>query len=218
MNLFKLGQNLAIQGAVIDMLNTNGAALGLNPRSSPRSVGDGIQDYLAQHLLDILPKELRSNYTGEFARRAMADVAFEDSARNYYVVDIKTHCLSTKFNMPNLVSVERLSRFYEEPTNYFSIMYVSYELRGANWVFTECKFIPIEYLDWSCLTIGALGWGQIQIANANVISVRPQSRRQWMIELCNVMLDFYPREIGKIQNRVSHFEIIRERWLSKSEE
>ena len=38
-------------------------------------------------------------------------------------------------------------------------------------IFEECKFVPIELLDWSCLTLGALGWGQIQIANSNNIVI-----------------------------------------------
>jgi hypothetical protein len=68
------------------------------------------------------------------------------------------------------------------------------------------------------LTIGALGWGQIQIANSNYISVRPQySRKQWMIELCDIMLEFYPKEIGKIQNRIEHFERVKRYWESKQD-
>ena len=218
MSLFTGNLNEEIQSNVLKLLNTEGAALGLTARSSPRAVGDGIQDYLSQKLPDILPPDLLDEFTGEFARRAMADVAFKDREGNYYVVDIKTHCLSTKFNMPNLVSVERLSRFLEEPTNQFCIMYVAYDLVEEKWVFSDCKFIPIEFLDWSCLTIGALGWGQIQIANANRIVVKRQSRRSWMLELCDVLMDFYPREIGKIQTRITHFEAIRKRWLAKTED
>jgi hypothetical protein len=115
MSLFNQGLNQGIQEKVLELLNAGGDALGLTPRSSPRSVGDSIQDYLSQNLQDILPDNLLDEYASEFSRRAMADVAFKDRDGNYYVVDIKTHCLSTKFNMPNLVSVERLSRFYEEP-------------------------------------------------------------------------------------------------------
>lgn len=218
MNLFKKNLHEAIQKNVLELLNSGGDALGLTTRSSPRSVGDGIQDYLAQNLQKILPADLLDEYASEFSRRAMADVAFKDRDGNYYVVDIKTHCLSTKFNMPNLVSVERLSRFYEEPSNHFSIMYVAYDMTDHGWVFTECKFVPIEYLDWSCLTIGALGWGQIQIANANVIIVIPQSRRNWMLHLCDVLMDFYPREIEKIRGRLTHFEAIRQSWLARAED
>lgn len=40
----------------------------------------------------------------------MADIAFKDRDDFYYVVDVKTHREDTKFNMPNLTSVERLAR------------------------------------------------------------------------------------------------------------
>jgi hypothetical protein len=218
MSLFREGVNQNIQTSVLTLLNAGGEALGLTPRSSPRSVGDSIQDYLSQNLQNILPNDLLDEYASEFSRRAMADVAFKDRDGNYYVVDIKTHCLSTKFNMPNLISVERLSRFYKESSNNFAIMYVAYDLTDNGWSFSECKFVPIEYLDWSCLTIGALGWGQIQIANANIINIVPQSRRKWMLALCEVLLDFYPREMGKIENRLTHFQTIRERWLARAED
>ena len=217
MSFFSGNLNEAVQENVLKLLNCGGDALGLTARSSPRSVGDSIQDYLSQKLPDILPRDLLDDFAGEFSRRAMADVAFKDRAGNYYVVDIKTHCLTTKFNMPNLVSVERLSRFLEEPTNQFCIMYVAYEQVADRWEFSDCKFIPIEFLDWTCLTIGALGWGQIQIANANNIVIKRQSRRAWMLELCDVLMEFYPREIGKIQTRITHFEAIKERWLARPE-
>ncbi len=42
---------------------------------------------------------------GFFARRAMADLAFNDIDGNYYVIDVKTHPTRTKFNNPNLTSV-----------------------------------------------------------------------------------------------------------------
>lgn len=67
--------------------------------------------------------------------------------------------------------------------------------------------IQIESLAWECLTIGALGWGQIQIANANIINIAEgYSRKKWMLELCDVMLEFYPREIGKIKDRIDYFK------------
>jgi len=56
----------------------------------------------------------------------MADLAFTDKDGFYYVVDVKTHRLDTKFNMPNLTSVERLARFYEEDVNYFSLLKIDY--------------------------------------------------------------------------------------------
>jgi hypothetical protein len=73
-------------------------------------------------------------------------------------------------------------------------------------------------LAWTCLTIGALGWVQIQIANANVIKINAKySRKKWMLELCDVMLEFYPREIGKIGERINYFKRVRREWEKKSD-
>ena len=149
----------------------------------------------------------------------MADLAFTDADGYYYVVDVKTHNLSTHFNMPNLTSVERLARFYEDDRNTFVVLQVQYTVTGTRLVVKKAHFVPIEFLAWDCLTIGALGWGQIQIANANKAHLVPgYSRRQWMLELCDVMLEFYPREIGKIQERLNYFKRVRQRWEKRAEE
>jgi hypothetical protein len=149
----------------------------------------------------------------------MADLAFTDGEGCYYIVDVKTHRLDTKFNMPNLTSVERLARYYEDDANYFVLLLISYRVTGARLEFLNAHFVPIEFLDWSCLTIGALGWGQIQLANSNIVTINPQySRRRWMIELCDIMLAFYPREIQKILQRTDYFEKLRTNWVAKPEE
>ncbi len=148
----------------------------------------------------------------------MADLAFEDNAGLYYIVDVKTHRLSTKFNMPNLTSVERLARFYEDDKNHFVLLMIAYDVNGVRAVIENVTFVPIEFLDWDCLTIGALGWGQIQIANSNRITVNPgYSRKKWMIELCDTRLEFYPKEIAKIGKRIAHFQKIRELWEKRAD-
>ena len=120
--------------------------------------------------------------------------------------------------MPNLTSVERLSRFYEDDRNHFVILMISYVIQGLRTLVEEVVFVPIEFLAWDCLTIGALGWGQIQIANANIISINPgYSRRNWMLELCETLFDFYPKEIAKIDSRIEHFKNVREQWEKRPE-
>lgn len=185
--------------------------------NSPRAVGDAIEDIIADNFQNILG-DLVGEYSSSFARRAMADLAFTDKDGFYYVVDVKTHRLDTKFNMPNLTSVERLSRFYEEDVNYFLLLKIDYQIEGTKAVIKHATFAPIEFFDWNCLTIGALGWGQIQIANANVVNLIPKnSRKKWMLELCDTLLEFYPKEIGKITERVEHFKKIRMFWEKKKE-
>lgn len=121
--------------------------------------------------------------------------------------------------MPNLTSVERLARFYEDDTNFFTLLLVNYTITGVKTTVSDVKFVPIEFLGWDCLTIGALGWGQIQIANSNYVIVNPGfSRKSWMLQFCDVMLEFFPKEIAKITRRASRFEQIREFWKQKPDE
>jgi hypothetical protein len=178
-------------------------------------VGDAIESIIAENFEEILG-DLIKEYSSSFARRAMADLAFTDKDDFYYIIDVKTHRLDTKFNMPNLTSVQRLARFYEEDSNYFVILKVDYQIEDNQIIIEHVSFTPIEFFDWDCLTIGALGWGQIQIANANKVHITSKiSRKKWMLELCDILLEFYPKEIMKIGDRVDYFKNIRKFWENK---
>jgi hypothetical protein len=215
--IFHTNSYKRIEKAIVRLLNSQPDFLSARTATSTRAVGDAIQSLLSDNFRSLLG-DLASEYSAEFARRAMADLAFTDIDGSYYVVDVKTHSLDTHFNMPNLTSVERLTRFYEDDRNTFVMLMVKYTIKGTHLTVKEAHFVPIEFLAWDCLTIGALGWGQIQIANANILHINAgYSRRQWMIELCDVMLEFYPREIGKIHERLDYFKQVKRRWQRKPE-
>ncbi len=206
-----------IEEKVFALLSGQEAFLSERTARSTRAVGDAIQDIIGESFQEILGPFCRV-YSTNFARRAMADLAFTDPDEFYYVVDVKTHRVDTKFNMPNLTSVERLARFYEDDKNYFVVLVVKYLIEGITPQIREVRFIPSEFLMWDCLTIGALGWGQIQIANSNYINIQPgYSRRKWMLELCDALLVFYPRELAKINLRIERFREIRAFWERKSD-
>ena len=193
-DIFYTDRYLKIQDAAKGFLNAQGDFLSPATIGSTRAVGDAIQEILSQSFQQLLG-DVFAECSTDFARCAMADVAFSDRAGIYYVVNVKTHRTDTKFNMPNLTSVERLARFYESDLNYFVILFVSYTIDGKRAVISEVRFVPIEFLGWECLTIGALGWGQIQIANSNYVTLKPQySRKAWMLEMCDTLLEFYPKE------------------------
>jgi len=200
----------------MDFLNEHKDFLSHGTAHSTRAAGDAIEKILCNNFQKILGN-LCVEYQANFARRAMADLAFKDKQNFNYSVDVTTHREDTKFNMPNITSPRRLAHFYEDDLNYFVILHVKYKLQGIHAVVSEVKFVPIEFLDWDCLTVGALGWGQIQIANSNYISIRPRfSRKKWMLELCDRMQEFYPNEIGKIRKtRIPYFERLKQHWKQK---
>ena len=210
--VFNLSTRTQIQNNVLSNLN-NVTLMSKSTLNSPRAVGDAVQEYLETNFEKCLPSGVVKEFESTFARRAMADFAFTDVDDNYYVIDSKTHNLGTAFNMPNLTSVERLSRFYENPKNYFSILITAYKVENSKLIFEDCKFVPIELLDWSCLTLGALGWGQIQISNSNNVVINENNtRKKWMLELCDRLDRFYPKEISKIKKRMDHFKDVRDFW------
>jgi len=204
-----------IETRVQELLNSHEEFLSPSTAHSTRTVGDAVETILGNSFETILG-DLCKEYSATFARRAMADLAFTDVADFYYIVDVKTHRTDTKFNMPNLTSVQRLARFYEDDANCFVLLIASYHLKATQVIVTNVRFVPIEFLGWDCLTIGALGWGQIQIANSNCITVNPQySRKKWMLELCDVLFEFYPKEIAKINDRIGYFKQVKNFWLAK---
>ena len=215
--LFTTDAFKTIEERIKQLINAQADFLSARTITSPRATGDALQDLLAEHFQEILG-EFSTEYSAAFARRAMADLAFKDADGFYYVVDVKTHRREAGFHMPNLTSVERLARFYEDETNYFVILNVSYATEDARIVAEEVHFVPIEFLSWECLTLGALGWGQIQIANANrIVVAKNTSRRRWMLQFCDALDEFYPREISKIGKRLEHFQKVRAFWESKPE-
>lgn len=215
--LFQSAEYERVQERVRALLNDSPDFLSPETAGSPRAAGDAIERIVSKSFAALLGDHC-SQYSSQFARRAMADLAFEDQDKLYYIVDVKTHRVDTKFNMPNLTSVERLARFYEDDSNYFTILFVSYSITDVRATVTDVKFVPIEFLSWDCLTIGALGWGQIQIANSNRLTLNPScARKQWMLDFCDVMLQFYPKEIAKIGERISRFEEVREYWMNKAD-
>ena len=206
-----------IEKRVKALLNARSDFLSAASAESTRAAGDAIEGIIGEGFCEILG-DLCSEYSDTFARRAMADLAFKDSAANYCVVDVKTHREGTAFNMPNLTSVDRLARFYEDDSNFFVILMVKYSVSGTKVTVGAVHFLPIEHLAWDCLTVGALGRGQIQIANAKHLEFDPhRTRRAWMLEFCDTMLDFYPKEALKIETRIKQFEKVKAFWLAKKE-
>lgn len=185
--------------------------------NSPRAVGDAVELLIAENF-DSFLGDWCNEYSSDFARRAMADLAFTDKEGFYSVVDVKTHREDTKFNMPNLTSVQRLARFYESDLNVFSLIMVRYSIEGTSFIASDVTFAPIEFLDWDCLTVGALGWGQIQIKNSNSIQLNDRfSRKKWMLQFCDIMSQFYPKEVLKIRERIDRFENVKDYWESRDD-
>lgn len=215
-NLFYTDAHHLVEQRTKDILNAERGILSKSTANSPRAVGDAVQRIIEQRFPEALGS-LAVNYTSDFARRAMGDLFFSDLQGMDYLVDVKTHREDTSFNMPNLTSVERLARLYQKDKNVFAILLVTYRVSDVDILVSGVRFFPIEFIHWKTLTIGALGWGQIQIANTNKLLLQKQSRRDWMLTLCDRLGLFYPAEIAKIQGRIQYFVDVQSEWLVKAD-
>ncbi len=124
---FYEGAYKAVAERIKDYLNSVPDYLTRQTAGSTRAVGDAIEGIIADKF-DTFLGDWCLEYSSEFARRAMADLAFKDKGGNYCLVDVKTHRQDTVFNMPNLTSVKRLSRLYEDDSNVFALIMVKYLL------------------------------------------------------------------------------------------
>ena len=88
--IFHTGTYRQVERAIVGLLNSQPDFLSARSASSTRAAGDAIQAILSEHFQSLLGG-LCANYSSDFARRAMADLAFNDPDGLYYVVDVKTH-------------------------------------------------------------------------------------------------------------------------------
>jgi len=111
MSIFTDRRYSDIENKIKSLINKEKTFLSRSTVNSTRAIGDAIENIISTNFENIVADYCKE-YSSDFARRAMADLAFEDTEDNYYLIDVKTHNIETKFNMPNLTSVQRLAKLY----------------------------------------------------------------------------------------------------------
>jgi len=48
-------------------------------------------------------------------------------------------------------------------------------------------------------------------------TINGYSRKKWMRQLCETMLEFYPKEILKIKDRIGRFDNVKTYWELKAD-
>jgi hypothetical protein len=183
----------------------------------PRVIGDFIERLIRDNFGELF-FDIIKIYKSDFTRKSMEDIAYYDKNNNYYAIDIKTHRINdSTFNMPNLISIKSLDKFYKESdNNYFMVLRIDYKTEETKIKINNVSFHPIEFYDWKCLRIGALGWGQIQIADSSKIHTKQVDRKDWMVKLCESSISHYDKELDKIKNdRITYFSKSLEYWKKR---
>jgi len=125
--------------------------------------------------------------------------------------DVKT-TEENKFSMPNLISIDRLKKYYLKNPNHFIVyIFVDYYIEcDENNKFIHIRSIKssfIENISWNCLKIQNLGKGQLQIINKDALEFDVTiSREEWFGMLKIKATDFYNDLIKKTKKRLIEWE------------
>lgn len=206
----------AVEKKIISFFNSQSKeSLGIT--ESVRTAGDKIPEVLISGIKDILGP-FASNYIFPTSRKKSANIIFDGEDGLKYNIDIITHNIETEFNMPNITSVDKLQELYVDNRNIFVVLLIDYKPSEPRNNIVNVHFTPIEFLSWECLTIGALGAGQIQIRKASVITkIEKYSRKTWMNDFTEHMIEFYVNENYKLSERLLKANRTRLEWLKKED-
>lgn len=169
-----------------------------------RSVGDKIEADCS----DIVKNEFYKNYILPKSKRSIDDFTLNiDNNNNLF--DVKTHYIQSDkgFSMPNLISVKRLKKVLENNLQTLSYIFVDYKRENGNVLIEDVHIKYVWELDWSMLTIGALGKGQLQIKDANKELVfTNMGKEKWFEILKTKVSEFYQKELKKIEKEIKHWQ------------
>ena len=106
-----------------------------------RGVADVIEKYICEQIIKIDDQNLIIEESK--TKKSLEDVQIKNN-QELYKIDIKTHDINSDFSMPNLISVDRLKKFYENDNNYIIYIFVSYNTINNN---TQIKNIQIRFIE-----------------------------------------------------------------------
>ena len=116
------------------------------------------------------------------------------------LVDVKTRQLGTDFNMPNLISVERLDKILNTPDQELYYWMIDYSVEAdGSCVVRHSEVRTVWSLPWAALAIQNLGKGQLQICKWAEVANHATDKAAWHAQLKQERRQFYQRQIAKLQ-------------------
>lgn len=104
--------------------------------------------------------------------------------------------------MPNLTAFEKLLSLYESQTTFYDMLLVKYSIENDSFLVHDVIIKPIEKIHPDCLTIGALGKGQLQLKNSNSVCDYPFSRTDWINYMKKEYLNFWIKQKAKSEKMI----------------
>ena len=101
--------------------------------------------------------------TAKGTRKSIGDFLLDDDIQK--PVNVKSNNVAKNNYSPNIISAKRLIKWLQQEGNHLYFIFVNYKKTDQSIeVIDDSGLVPVEHLNWHCLTIEAQGWGVIQMA------------------------------------------------------
>jgi hypothetical protein len=177
-----------------------GMTISVDPSVMQRGVADILEKKVCKILIDRLNKKKDIHAKDASTKRSIEDMIVETQNETFYV-DVKTADQGGTFSMPNLISVDRLHKLYQDPSKTIMLIFVDYEwIDDATIAILDIRQSRIEEIDMESLHVQNLGKGQLQLRNGTVIRADPTvTRGIWMNDFINMVIAFKKQLLEKTQ-------------------
>jgi len=204
-----------LEKTIIELINNADEIVSVNSLKSTRAIGDGLKDYILQNIHSIFPSDEINSIEVTTKKKSMYNIKLTDIYGNIHFINIISHNKLTHFNMPNITSIDRIKKLYQDKNNTFDILLISYIIEDYKILAQECKLLAIESFDWSCLRIGSLGCGQLQFKNSNNLLINENyDRKLWLKQMLTEAICYYEKEADKNIERGSLYKKIKKKLVS----
>lgn len=114
-----------------------------------------------------------------------------------HAVNVKSNNLAKQNYSPNMISIKKMYKWVYESKNNLSFVFVDYEEKGGKIdVKKITELVPIEKINWDCLSIEAQGYGVIQLVGKLKVTKR-QTKKEFYIGFLKAYEKYRTKEIKK---------------------
>ena len=196
---------LNIKNHLTELITENLQDFDLVDGGQQRTIGDLVEKKVIEIILqnqNPIINEVKLS-TG---KKSMEDVSVVSNGVTY-MLDPKSHNVDSEFSMPNLSSISRIKKLFDNDKKEMMYVFVDYKIDGQVVRIEDIKVLYLWELDMSMLGIGALGKGQLQIKNLNKeLVISDEGKQIWYGKLKTQVKEYLAKQIKKIEKQKKEWE------------
>lgn len=144
--------------------------------------------------------------TAKGTRKSIGDFLLDDNIQK--PVNVKSNNIDKNNYSPNIISAKRLINWLKQNGNELYFIFVNYKKTDDGViVIDDSGLIPVQHINWECLTIEAQGWGVIQMVGELKIDKNQDMKGffRGMKTAYEKYMDKETRKMAKIREMIKDF-------------